>query len=217
LTFKAVACKLDASEFESAPVTVNVQNAVSFPRWDVLAGETLATFAAQGPASATTYWLRVYGPKYPKAQTPPLAYYDLDDLGSSQNGAVENTVNWADANFAQGATYYSVIKYAIPGGTEVFTMPPKKTPPGSFPDVGYWVVAYEDSFHRFWMLDPNNVVIPVWVKDPPNPPFGPPASPYYQVALNQWIAFANNAGPHPVFRHGPCYTGFEPQTDDWSA
>jgi hypothetical protein len=148
LTFKAqtvLAVGSSGTQYgtvDSEPVTLNVNNDLSYYDWTEKAGEQVASvaFNRSGPFA---YLLLIYGADCPYAPFPqPVDYFEGQ---SDTSGAVAQL--WTPVGDpATHPVFYPYVYSTVSGGQ--YLPPATVFPPliaaEPFPDVGAWFVAYEE-------------------------------------------------------------------------
>jgi hypothetical protein len=142
------------STVDSAPMTITVINPLSFANWSSWAGDDKASFNLNVPTGPDSCGVDVFDSGYPKSDTPvPTTHI----TGAVSAGAVSCLLTLADVSLLGGQSHPQLFSFATPNQNGTATAPPQAAPitlqDVGFPQVGWWYIAYEDSFTKVY--DPS--------------------------------------------------------------
>lgn len=133
---------------DSAAVSITINNTLSYPNWTTLTCDNGAVFDFRLGNSGVDYEIAVFDSDYPTSYWPqPVGLV----VGSSGDGNVQEV-------FGLAASSSSTPLFAVVSGASGSSPFPPVTLPGiwtqvQLQDVGWWYVAYEDSFRKAYWPD----------------------------------------------------------------
>ena len=199
------------STADSPPVTINVNNQLSFPNWDSWAGVDTAIFNVAVPAGPDGCTIDVFDTAYPKSYEPlPQAHLE----GTVSSGAVSSPLPLASCSLLGGDSHPNIFSFATPTRNGTPTAPSQASPvilqDVGFPDIGWWYIAYEDSYTKVYDPDWGRAERPVEDTLQPMSTF----TWFTDGALEGWKGLAAWANPTRVVHDPPVngVSGTWPQT-----
>lgn len=197
----------------SPTMLIDVSNPIGFAGWERNAGEAM-TVDVQCPVTLPNFTLWCFTADYPKSDdpfAPGIQTFIYDDI--STGGRINSTidVNWVtDMDDSVVYTFAELRSGGGPTtGNTIQTTPPIVVPP-FFPQVGKWVVAYDQNVSDFHLdvhnkiLDPedrrNGMIpgeqrFPLWYHDKVAGHIGA-----QEIGNMGWLSCASKSGTEPLAR-----------------
>jgi len=142
----AYGSSLPYASIVSDPVSVTIDNSLSFPDWNSWTGDSDAVFNLNRVGGSFSYEIWIFDWDYPIARDP---WAEVSLSGTSSDGHVSK--RWTMGALQDGAWHPNF--YTVLVDPSSATILPSTGQGIAFPEVGWWYVAYEDSFRQIYFED----------------------------------------------------------------